>query len=411
MLDSFRRQLTSSFVGLFLLLYFLGSMIAVFVFHSVLIAQLDEQLQSLRSELRPVVDDSSQIPNLKTWYQYVVERHQQLYSTVQIFDSNGRLIEEHGPTGVPRLAAGTLQERVGGELLSLRSSFKSVKDDNGKSGYIQVQVSTKPADNAVHQFVITLIILAPLFALTVWVIGYFFAARASKPIAQAMQLLRRFVADAGHEFNTPITVIEASIETLDETLTEKGLSTDVLEVVRRASDRMKDLAAKLMFLAKMENPESVSDIEAIDLTKELAPLQQEYANVSTQKKIPISWNMEPNVMAVGNTESLRTMMSNLIENALSYTEAGGSVTVNLTAQPNSVTLSVEDTGIGIPPESINHLFERFYRVDKSRSRAVGGSGLGLSIVKAIVDNHHGTIKVESKLGVGTKFIVVLPVRN
>src|SRR6516225_581529 len=109
MLDSFRRQLTSSFVGLFLLLYFLGSMIAVFVFHSVLFAQLDEQLQGLRSELRPVVDYSSQIPNLKTWYQNVVERHQQLYSTVQIFDSKGRLIEEHGPAGVPRLTAGTVQ--------------------------------------------------------------------------------------------------------------------------------------------------------------------------------------------------------------------------------------------------------------------------------------------------------------
>lgn len=411
MLDSFRRKLTSAFVGLFLLLYFLGSVVAVFVFQSVLFAQLDEQLQDLRAELRPVVDDSSQTPNLKSWHQNVVDRHQQLYSTVQIFDSNRQLIEEHGPAGVPRLAAGTLQERMPGEMLSVRSSFKSVRDDNGKSGYIQVQVSTKPTDNAVHQFVITLVILAPLFALTVWVIGYFFAVRASKPIAQAMQLLRRFVADAGHEFNTPITVIEASIETLNETLTEQGLSTEVLEVVRRASDRMKDLAAKLMFLAKMENPESVADIEPIDLTKELAPLKQEYAAVSIQKKIPITWNMEPNVMAVGNTESLRTMMSNLIENALSYTEAGGSVTVNLTAQPSTVTLSVEDTGIGIPPESLNHVFERFYRVDKSRSRAVGGSGLGLSIVKAIVDNHHGTIRVESKIGTGSKFIVVLPLRG
>jgi signal transduction histidine kinase len=318
MLDSFRRQLTSWFVGLFLLLYFVGGMVIVFVFRSVLIAELDKQLQGLHSHLRPLVDA------------------------------------------------------------------------------------------IVHQFVITLIISAPLFALTVWAIGHFFAARASRPIDQTMQLLRRFVADAGHEFNTPITVIEASIETLDDTLKEKGLSTEVLEVIRRASERMKDLSAKLMFLAKMENPESVSDIEPIDLTKELAPLKEEYATISAQKKIPVTWNMEPNVMAVGNAESLRSMLSNLIDNALSYTESGGSVTVNLAAQPNSVTLSVEDSGIGIPAESIDHLFERFYRVDKSRSRAVGGSGLGLSIVKAIVDNHHGTIRVESQPGVGTKFTIVLP---
>lgn len=410
MLESFRKQVTSWFVGLFLLLYCLGGVVTAFVFSSVLTAELDDHLEDLQAELRPVIEGSSQTPSLKHWYQNVLEHHQRLSSTVQLFDSKGQLIEEHGLKGVPRLASGTLADKVGNEKISVRSSYKSVGDDDGKSGYIQVQLSTKHYDDAVHQFAITLVLLAPFFALAVWLIGYFFSARASRPIVQTMDLLRRFVADAGHEFNTPITVIEASIETLYETLKEHGLSTDVLDVVTRASARMKDLSNKLMFLAKMENPESVSNMTLVELNQALAPLKEEFSTVAAHKNIALNWKVTPPVMAVGNADSLRTLASNLIENALSYTESGGTVTVSVTSQPASVTLSVEDTGIGIPEESIGHIFERFYRVDKSRSRSVGGSGLGLSIVKAIVDNHNGTIKAESQVGTGTKFVVILPSR-
>jgi two-component system phosphate regulon sensor histidine kinase PhoR len=146
----------------------------------------------------------------------------------------------------------------------------------------------------------------------------------------------------------------------------------------------------------------------VELNQALAPLKEEFSTIAAHKSIDLNWKMTPSAMALGNADSLRTLVSNLIENALSYTETGGTVTVSLTSQPSSITLSVEDTGIGIPEESIGHIFERFYRVDKSRSRSVGGSGLGLSIVKAIVDNHKGTIKAESQVGTGTKFIVVLP---
>jgi signal transduction histidine kinase len=384
--------------------------VAAAVFHTELTSQLDDHLEGLQSELRPVIDESSQKPNLKLWYQNVVERHQRLLSTVQLFDGKGQLLEQYGPSGVPHLAAGTLHEQLGGQAISVRSLYRPIGDDNGKAGYIQVQVSTKHMDNAVHQFSITLIILAPLFALLVWLTGYFVSVRASKPIVQTMELLRRFVADAGHEFNTPITVIEASIETLNQVFQEKGLSTDVLDVITRASARMKDLAAKLMFLAQMENPASVANMISLDLGELLSPLIEEFSTLAAQKKIKINWQKAASVTAIGNAESLRTMVSNLVDNALSYTEPGGTIIVNLAAQPTSVTLSVEDTGIGIPPESIAHIFERFYRVDKSRSRAVGGTGLGLSIVKAIVDNHKGTIKAESQVGIGTKFTIVLPLR-
>jgi signal transduction histidine kinase len=410
MLDSFRRQLTGGFVGLFLVLYCLGGIAAIYVFNSLLTAQLDEELQGFRSEVVPLIDESGSQPTLKQWYASVSKRSQRLYSTIQIFDKNGRLLEEYGPAGIPKLKTGTLKDKEGKEEISVRSSSISIIDDKGTAFYVQTQVSTEHRDNALHQLVVLMVIFAPIFALAVWLAGHIFSARAAKPIEQTMELLRRFVADAGHEFNTPITVIEASVETLDQTFKESGMPTDVLDVITRASARMKDLAAKLMFLAKMENPGLVVQMVPLELSEIVRPLRDQFAAVAARKNVAITWNVPEAIAIVGNSESLQTMVSNLVDNALAYTESGGSVTVSATHQHNGVVLSVEDTGAGIPLESINHIFERFYRVDKSRSRAVGGSGLGLSIVKAIVDAHKGTIKAESKVGSGSKFTVMLPSR-
>jgi signal transduction histidine kinase len=111
---------------------------------------------------------------------------------------------------------------------------------------------------------------------------------------------------------------------------------------------------------------------------------------------------------LGHNESLSRMLSNLLNNAIRYTDTGGSVTVTVAAREENVAFVIQDTGIGMPEDSLTHIFERFYRVDKSRSRAAGGSGLGLSIVKAIVDSHKGTVKVESELGKGSRFTVAIP---
>ncbi len=189
MLEDFRRQLTSWFVVLFLLLYCLGGAVAAFVFNSVLTSQLDDELQGLHSEIGPLIYQSPQKPSLKLWYDNVLKHHQRLYSTIQIFDANGILLEEYGPPGVPELAAGTLPLSTGDG--SVRSSYKPIDNDN-KVGYVQVQTSTKHSDNAVYQLIIILCLLAPFFALAVWIAGYFFSGRATKPVVETMALLRRF---------------------------------------------------------------------------------------------------------------------------------------------------------------------------------------------------------------------------
>jgi signal transduction histidine kinase len=409
MLDSLRGQLTSWFVGLFVALYCIGCVFGLVVFDSVLTAQLDEDLRELRSEIRPSVDFQSRKPTLKGWAENISSQ-QQLLTTIQLYDSEGNILERYGPAGVEKLAYGTLFQRQANQNTSVRSLYKALQDsDRNTMGYLQVQVSTKHRDDALHQFGLTLLIMAPFFALAVWFTGYFFSAKAVQPVGQTLDLLRRFVADAGHEFNTPITVIEASVQTLEENLKENE-SREILEVISRASARMRDLAASLMLLARMENPELVAKRTPIELNEILEPIVEQFESLAAQKNIRIKVNIPPNVVVLGNKDSLTTMISNLLDNALRYTDRGGTISLNVVGQESAVIMTVEDTGIGIPSECLSHIFERFYRVDKSRSRAAGGSGLGLSIVKAIVEAHKGVVKAESEVGKGTKFTVVLPSR-
>jgi signal transduction histidine kinase len=419
MLDSLRTQLTSWFLALFLLLYIAGGGLALLVFNSVLSNQLDEDLHELTSELRPSIEFLGQNPTLGKWAEHLSNYHHIILPTIQLYDDNGRILEEYGPPGVAKLADGDLTNSVNNLRINVRSSNKKLsKENNQQDGYLQEQDATKGKNEALFKLGRNLILLAPVFAIAIWFAGQFFSATAIKPLGQTLDLLRRFVADAGHEFNTPITVIEASVQTLEQMLQESHTHSaadsralaDVLEGVSRASARMKDLASSLMLLARMENPELVSHMAPVALDDLLEPLLKEFRSLALKKKIDITCNSAPSVVAVAHADSLRTMFSNLLDNALAYTEAGGKITLDITIQDNNVVLSVTDTGIGIPADSIGHIFERFYRVDKSRSRSLGGSGLGLSIVKAIVDAHKGVIKAESRLGEGTKFTVLLPAR-
>jgi signal transduction histidine kinase len=411
MLRSLRNQLTTWFVVLFVILYWVGGILGLLIFDSVLTSQLDEDIRELSSEIRPSIDFPSQHPTLKNWAQHVLSHHQILLATIQLYDNDGHLLEGYGPEGVTKLASGTLGEGQGTQRISVRSNYKRLHEGDVVTGFLQVQVSTKHRDDALHQLGLTILILAPFFALSVWLIGYFFSAKAVEPVGQTMDLLRRFVADAGHEFNTPITTIEASVQTLEEMFKERDMPPDVLDMITRASARIRDLAASLMLLARMENPEVYAKRMPVNLNEFLTNLVEEFEGVAENKSIKITCNVPSSIVILVHEESLRTMVSNLIDNAIRYTESGGQISLNVTSEENSVILCVEDNGIGIPPESLGHIFERFYRVDKSRSRAAGGSGLGLSIVKAIVEAHKGIIKAESQPGVGTKFIVTLPARS
>jgi signal transduction histidine kinase len=406
MLNRLKLRLTIWFVCLSLVLYAAGGILAWVLFETGLSASLEDELNGLATEIRPSVEYIRNQPTLNRWSARARDETQIV--TLQLFDAQGKLLERYGPAGVPYLASGPVALHTGKIVTRLRSKNYPLTHNRQILGYLQVQVPTKHHDDAMSQFEFTFLMMAPVLAVALGAAGYVYSGKAVQPVDKTLQVLRRFVADAGHEFNTPITVIEASLQTLEETLKENGIPTDVLDMISRASSRMKDLAASLILLARIESPDVELPKTTVNVREMLESSVQEFSGLSRSKEIQLQCGTLPNALVYANEESLRIMFNNLIQNAIRYTEPGGTVTVNGTASENELTIVVEDSGIGIDAGNLEHIFDRFYRADKSRSRAAGGSGLGLSIVKAIVEAHKGTIQAQSELGVGSKFTVTLP---
>ncbi|MDR3615341.1 MAG: ATP-binding protein [Candidatus Obscuribacterales bacterium] len=413
MLESLRWRLTIWFVALSLLLYGAGAIFGIFVLSAALTTATDDELRRLLPEIRPSVEIIDDEPTLKTWSTNAQSANLKFLPTIQLFTTKGAMLEHYGAPGVAELKAGTLHSGTGDSVIAVRSEYRPIclHNANGQKkqvGYLQIQVSTKHEDEVIKNFILEVLLLAPFSALILGFFGYVFSGKAVQPVENTLLMLRRFVADAGHELNTPITVIEASLQTVEEMRRDEEDPSEILEVIARASARMKDLAGNLMTLARMESPELVSPKVPLQVNEMVVPLVQEFQELAKQKRINLVCDPVPSLKLLGHNESLSRMLSNLLNNAIRYTETGGSVTVSVAAQDDNIAFVIQDTGIGMPQDSLNHIFERFYRVDKSRSRAAGGSGLGLSIVKAIVESHKGTVKVESELGKGSRFTVAIP---
>ena len=220
---------------------------------------------------------------------------------------------------------------------------------------------------------------------------------------------RDFVVNASHELRTPLTSILGSLEMLEGEV--KGDGARWVEAVKRNAERMTAIVEDLLSLARLEARGAEPATEAVDLARLLDDVVAIFANRAERAGIALETSLAPGIPPlVADPFLLEQMLVNLVDNALKYTEAGS---VRLSAEPEGDHLRIEvaDTGIGIPEESLPRIFERFYVVDKSRSRKLGGTGLGLSIVKHIVQSHSGTIEVKSELGKGTHFTVRLPLRR
>ncbi|NWF54943.1 MAG: phosphate regulon sensor histidine kinase PhoR [Syntrophaceae bacterium] len=220
-----------------------------------------------------------------------------------------------------------------------------------------------------------------------------------------------FVANVSHELRTPLTAIKGYVEALrDGGLQEPAQAEKFLGVIQRHADRMDRIVSDLLLLSEMESADRVLQRETVDLrdlirtaVETLRPLAE-----GKQQNLQIG-PLEGFSALQGDGQKLHQVMVNLLRNAISYTPEGGSITVEAKPATGGVEISVTDNGIGIPPEDLPRIFERFYRVDKGRSRDLGGTGLGLSIVKHIVEAHGGQVRVESKPGKGSRFTFFLPI--
>lgn len=225
-------------------------------------------------------------------------------------------------------------------------------------------------------------------------------------VSASFERQKRFSASAAHELKTPLATILVNLEVLElDGKTSPDRMEKVLTIVKANTERMIRLVEDLMRLTsdkdhEMEEEVELSEVFAITLD-ELSPLIR-------KKDLTVSIENTPDISLTGSRVMLYRVMSNLLENAAKYNREHGSISIVTGRDDNGVTVKIEDTGIGIPEEALSHIFEPFYRVDQSRSRAVGGAGLGLPLVKDIVEKHGGEVTVKSAAGEGTTFILRFP---
>jgi len=224
------------------------------------------------------------------------------------------------------------------------------------------------------------------------------------------RIRQEFVANVSHELRTPLTAIKGYVEALrDENLESSPQAEQFLKVIDRHAARMEKIVADLLLLSQLESPgrslrkEPIPVSELIQAALDSVQPLGEAKSQTLESKFPADLPL-----LVGDSQKIHQMLVNLLQNAVNYTPEGGKIAVEARKEEGGIQIEITDTGIGIPAEDMPRIFERFYRVDKGRSRELGGTGLGLSIVKHIAEAHGGRVSVESRLGQGSRFRVFLP---
>ncbi len=219
----------------------------------------------------------------------------------------------------------------------------------------------------------------------------------------------RFTSDASHELRTPVAVILSRTQTA---LSRERSASEYRETVlacQRAAERMRKLTESLLELARLDAGEQTMRRERFDLSRVARDCVELVRPLAAERGVEIQFEL-PAIECVGDPERIGQVATNLLTNAIQFNQTHGRVTITAHAENGTASLEVADTGQGIPAEDLPHIFERFYQVDKSRSRAQGHAGLGLAICKAVVDAHSGAIEVSSVAGKGSTFTVKLPAR-
>ncbi len=239
--------------------------------------------------------------------------------------------------------------------------------------------------------------------------GYYIAGCVMAPMQAAYERQKQFTADASHELRTPLSVVMASADLLsNDPAVQSPFLRQVIDDVKDEVKKMSKLVGDLLIIARSDNNVEKLNMQEFDLSASMQQVLRNMQPMADKKNITLVGNIAESILWVGDEQKINQLIMILVDNAVKYTQDYGTVTVTAEA-PKSKRLrfSVADNGIGLAKEDKEKIFGRFYRVDKARSRQMGGNGLGLAIAKDIVDEHHGYIYVESELGKGTTFTVEL----
>jgi heavy metal sensor kinase len=380
---------------------------------------------------------------------------------IQIMDRSGRIGAKMSDieTELPPASFATLEKALAGEVVyetverskpRLRIVTIPIVEQKKTMSVVQVATSLEDFDETMYRLLIILVIGIPTALSATVVVGYFMAKKALRPVDRirrtavkisstnlderidvgprrdeltrlsrtfnemigrlqnAFQRVNQFSSDVSHELKTPLTILKGETEVALRKERDpehyRGLLTSHLEEI----DRMTKIVDDLLLLSKADAKEIVLNVDDIDLKDLIIDVCMDMKFFADKKGVGLVMDELDDVKLKGDELKLRRMLLNVIENGIKYTPEGGDVAIRSFLNNGSVQIDVEDTGVGIPPEEVQYVFDRFYRADKSRKRETG-SGLGLSISKWIAEAHSGTIEVAGRRPSGSLFSIKLPV--
>ena len=329
---------------------------------------------------------------------------------LQWFDLQGQLIAQQGKavSTLPFSSRETLQvqpsnPRIQSVTLPIISS-----DAQQRLGYVRASQSLEELDENLQKLdwglgsgIVMALILSSIG-------GIWLTRQAMQPIEESFQRLKQFTADASHELRSPLMVIKSNVSVaLKYSDGMRPTDAEKFAAIASATYQMTHLTEDLLLLARTDKA-AIPDRQPVNLTQILEPLVELYQSQSPTKQITLQSYLAKSAFVLGDAAQLIRLFTNLIVNALHYTLEEGTVEVKLSRVGQSFVVDVTDTGIGIAPEHLVRVFDRFWRADQSRSHWESGSGLGLAIAQSITQSHGGTISVSSQVGVGSCFTVRLP---
>ena len=282
-------------------------------------------------------------------------------------------------------------------------------DENGEEVYVQLLINIDSEKNILENFfsilslgIIVTIILA-IFA------SYILSKNTLKPIIDSWRKQTEFVQNASHELRTPLTIIQAKQELLLQEPESKIIDkSEDIRLTLNETKRLSKLTKDLMLLARADSNQIKLNKEEVDIDQLIREITVPYKDYAAMQEKTISLKLSYSNMITVDTEKIHQLLVILLDNAIKYTKEGEKIEVLTYSKDNKCVIEVRDTGIGISKQGKKHIFERFYREDKARSRKTGGTGLGLSIAYFIVESHGGTIKVEDNEPKGSVFIIKFP---
>ena len=303
--------------------------------------------------------------------------------------------------------------RENGHKSEIMMTSQKITESSGKVQRVYVGKDVTALYNGMEKATTIMAGLGLLALIIATIVGHILSGKAMVPLKAAYEKQRQFAADASHELRTPLAVVMASAELLQNDPSIKSpFLKQVVEDVHDEVKKMTKLVGDLLVVARSDNKALKLKPSKFDLGAVAAQTARLMQPLAEQKNIAIIAENLPKTMIHADEQKIRQLVLILVDNAVKYTPDGGKVTLEFrNAEKGKVCLAVSDTGIGIAPEDQEKVFDRFYRVDKARSREMGGNGLGLAIAQEIVELHHGSIAIDSALGQGTTFLVTLKTKS